>query len=185
MCVCVFACAETQSSFQALAVDEESVEDTGDVKIDDVSWVVSLPGCCSGEINGPKVPKAHLLDAFVSATGYFGNESSNGHVYAQCAVLVRIPGGGSDKHSAATSAAFGFAYDHNFPTDALTQTRAGLSLQAEQREAEARYAEYTRRNKSAGLKKPKQPKRARGGWGYGSDDDDEEGGPGQMPCRPF
>ena len=53
--------------------------------------------------------------------------------------------------------------------EAFAYTRAGFSKEKEERNAEARYEEYTRTHKSAGLKKPKvtKPKRGRGGGRFG------------------
>ena len=53
--------------------------------------------------------------------------------------------------------------------EAFAHTRAGWSKEKEERTAEARYEEYTRTHKSAGLKKPKisKPKRGRGRGGGG------------------
>ena len=104
-----------------------------------------------------------------------GVTAGDGHIYAQCAILIHVPEYGSEERDDATSAAYDIAYDSTLPVEAYTHTRAGMTMEMEEQTARARFEEYSRKHPSAGLKKPKMPKRGRRGRGGWDDDDDEDG----------
>ena len=78
-----------EDSFLALGVNEEELTEDCEVKMDDVKWVVSLPGKGEGVVEG-HIPTAPLLDAYVSGTGYFGNEAGGWWVRFRVSDRVRV-----------------------------------------------------------------------------------------------
>ena len=88
-----------------------------------------------------------------------------------------MPDRDTDERIAAIDAAHAIAFSSALPVETYTHTREGMSMEMEERTAEARFKEYSRTHPSAGLKKPKLPKRGRGRGGrgyYGDDGDDDE-----------
>ena len=171
-----------ENDFLDIGVDEEGIkEDEDGVKLDDVRWVISPCSEVGGVIDNKKVPKAKLLDAFVSATGYFGNESGQGHIYAQCAILINIPETDSDERIAVTKAAYDAAFGSALFEDIFINTRAGMSAVMEEQAAENRYEQYSRKNPTHGLKKPKMQQSRRASYDYDDDDDDSENDFGDDP----
>jgi hypothetical protein len=153
-----------ENSFLDVAVSEEDISDESDVTIGSVNWVASLPdslGSLGKGLVSADVPQAKLLDAFVSGTGYFGNEAGEGTIYAQCAVLVHMPRYDTEERNTATSLAYAAAFGTPLPTEAFVNTRAGVTVETEEQVARERYEEYSRSHPSHGLKKPKMQSKGR------------------------
>lgn len=125
-------------------ISTEGMEmDDGDREIDDVTWLLSLPHGVSGAINeNGMIPQAPLLEAYVSSSGYFGNEAGEGCVYAQCAVILDIPAADSAARSRAASAPLP-------PPEAFAHTRAGLPADVEVKQAEQRLEAFEKKHPTA------------------------------------
>lgn len=75
-----------EDSFMARGIDLEDfpLEKDEHYDLDSIDWVRSYE-------DQDKVPRKELLQAFVSGTGYFGNEAGQGTVYSQCAIVIDFP----------------------------------------------------------------------------------------------
>jgi hypothetical protein len=65
-------------------LEEFPMERDAHYDLENIEWVRSYE-------DTDKVPRKELLEAWVSGTGYFGNEASEGTVYSQCALVIDFP----------------------------------------------------------------------------------------------
>ncbi len=75
-----------EDEFIARGIDLEDfpMEKDEHYDLNSIEWVRAYD-------DNEKVPRKELLEAYVSGTGYFGNEAGEGTVYSQCALVIEFP----------------------------------------------------------------------------------------------
>lgn len=157
-----------EDCYMGLGISTEDFNDESDEMLGSLEWVIGLPGRDGGYFPAPaSIPRAKILDdVSVSGTGYFGNEASDGCVYAQCAITIEIPEYSERIEMLPTDA------NAVISLSALDKTRAGCSKRVEETAAEERLSEFA---SSTSHKKRKRIPQGHGNrFGYDSCDEEPE-----------
>ena len=124
-----------------------------DEGLDDVEWAIEMP---SQERHCDAVPIARVMEAMVSATGYFGNEACDGCIYAQCAIVLTIPEECDEERNKVIERATQMSTA--LPEQIFESTRRGLPVAEELQAAQARFRAFGGKKGGNG--------RSRFGWGW-------------------
>ncbi len=124
---------------QTIAIDS-SVYPKVDDSISDLTWAIRMP---QGVRDCDEVPIARVMDAMVAEEWCFGNDASEGCVYAQCAIVLTIPEASAGRNEAIERAV---EMSTALPEQILESTRRGLPLAGELQASEARLRAFVEVN---------------------------------------
>jgi len=121
----------------------EAHHSSNKLSIEDVTWAVSLPGHRKGVIDGTKlIPKAKVLEAYVSDTDHFGRHARRGSVYAMCAIVLHIPNADTRQQIP----------ESVFLDSAFAKTLAGFPKQKQEIKAQLKCEDWATKHRNMSLK---------------------------------